>query len=336
MKDSVRFVPSPDPLYRAVPVDYYTEIPVLGIPVRFESNAPRIVEAAEEAFDPWRVLANAAELVSPLGVRVVIVVHPGSEGESAHAPLQYRKPDHQRVIIHTPGSVAIADPSRREAIAYVTPAFVRDRDHFRYSLLEALTLAVLTQLDRQPFHAAGLVRGETALLLWGPSGAGKSTLCYAALRSGLALLADDVVFLQLESRLRIWGMPGFVHLPLDAATCFPELAGCLPTLLANGKEKIVVHAAQAGALAPRPVVDHAGICVLERSGSKVNLETVEPAEIARTLGQSEEEGFDQFTDTIGPAIRGVAERGGWRLRLAGHPMAAVPLLAAMFDELEVR
>ncbi|MBI4519532.1 MAG: hypothetical protein HY701_01740 [Gemmatimonadetes bacterium] len=334
MSDAIPLTPSSDPLRRSVPLDCVTVIPVLGIPVRFESNAARIVEAAEDAFGSWRVLSRQKDHISAEGVRVVIIVQPGDEGEGPHAPFQYRMPDGQRVLIHTPGSVACSDPLRREAVAYVTSALVADREHFRYSMLEALTLALLSQLDRQPLHAAGLVRGSTALLVWGASGSGKSTLCYAALRAGLAVLADDVVYLQLEPRLRVWGMPGFLHLPPSAAAHFPELAGCTPSLLANGKEKLAVRAAEADAVAPLPVVEHTGICLLERSGAEPALESVAPAEIVRIIASAPESGFDVFADTIGPGLRQLAERGGWRLRVGDSPMGAVALLHTMFDQLD--
>lgn len=334
MADSIRFTPSSDPLYRDVPLEYSAVIPVLGIPVRFESNALRIIQAAEEAFGAWRVLERAHPMVSDHDVRVALIVHPGDEGDTPRAPLTYRMPDRERVIITSPGSVAIADPPRREAIAYVTPALVADRDHFRYAVLEALTLALLTRLDRQPLHTAALMRDESALLLWGASGAGKSTLCYAALRHGLALLADDIVFVQMEPRLRIWGMPGFLHLPLAASAHFPELAARAPAVLANGKEKIAVRAAEAGAVAALPFVERAGICLLERAGSRPAVARIEAAEIERTLTATVETGFDVFAGTIGPAIHQLAQHGGWRLRLGGDPAAAVTFLQGMLEELE--
>ena len=51
-------------------------------------------------------------------------------------------------------------------------------------------------------HAAGLCKGERALLLPGSSGSGKSTLTLALLRAGWGFISDDMVFLkQGDSRV---------------------------------------------------------------------------------------------------------------------------------------
>jgi hypothetical protein len=50
-------------------------------------------------------------------------------------------------------------------------------------------------------HAGGIVRNGAAVLLVGPSGAGKSTLVLRMLTSGFALLSDDEVWVEAESRL---------------------------------------------------------------------------------------------------------------------------------------
>mgnify|MGYP006294685151 CR=1 FL=1 len=335
----VDYEPVPDPLLRNAPLPVETVLPVLGIPVRFRSNAPAVVEVAETAFERWRALEETpalAELVEREGVEIVVVVHEGDEGGAEHAPVRYRVLEDKRVLYQTHGSVAFADPARRQARAFVTPALVADRDHFRYALLEGMTLSLLTPLDRQPFHAAALVRDGTALLLAGPSGTGKSTLAYAAVRDGLDLLAEDTVFLQSRPSLRIWGLPGFLHLPPDARERFPELTGEVPTMLANGKRKLSLDLRALDALPTRPVVDRAGVCLLRREGGRGDLEPVAADVLADHLIDGLEPGFDIFADTIREPVELLTAGGGWRLTLADHPERALPWIHQMLDEVERR
>lgn len=331
---TIEFDRGTDPLARDVPLRHETRIPVMGLPVRFATNAPAVLELVEETFGLWRALSSDKVEGGEDEVRVRLIVEQGEEGEEEHAPLSYRMPDGERVFLSTPGSFGVADPGRRETVIYATTELVEDRQHFRYGVLEALTLAVLSQLDRQPFHAAALVRDDAALLLTGPSGAGKSTLTYAGVRAGLRVLADDTVNLQLQPRLGIWGMPGYLHLPADAADRFPELAGSETRLLANRKEKLAVDLRAIDAVAPSPVVDRAGLCLLSRREDGPVLEELGQDEAVEELLRREEPGFDVFRDTIGAAIRELARGGAWRLHVGADPSAAVPYLHRMFDVLD--
>ncbi len=308
-------------------------IPVLGIPTRFESNSPAILRLAEEAFGAWKVLCDGQPLDGPPAL-VRIDVRPGDEGGATRVPVRWTSAGGGAWRLETPGSSGRADPAARASYGEVTEALVADREHFRYSVLEALTLSLLTQYDRQPLHAAALVRGRTALLLAGPSGVGKSTLTYAAVRAGFQVLAEDAVFLQIRPVPRVWGMPGYLHPDPAARDHFPELADCVPAVRANGKAKLALSLRELGAAAPWPVVERAGVCILERGTGAPSLVALSAAEVERALTAEMEEGFDQFEDTIGEGIRLLAEQGGWRLTLAGPPGAALPLLAQMFDALD--
>ena len=260
----------------------------------------------------------------------------GARDAREHVRVQYRAPDVERVYITAPGCMGVTDVRRREAISYVTPALVSDREHFRYTFISALTMGLLSPLDRQPLHAAALVRGETALLLAGPSGTGKSTLCYAGALNGLSVLSDDYVNLQRHPHLRVWGMPDHLHLPLDAREHFPALAQHRATLLYNGKEKIAIHLREMGAEAPLPVVERAGICVLTRTKAEPALALLSAEELQTRLLTSPEYGFDQYSDTIGESVHQLAKNGGWVLDLGSRPDATIPFLYEMFDEIDQR
>ncbi len=63
-----------------------------------------------------------------------------------------------------------------------------------------MTSAILRELGNfVQIHAAGLVRGEKALLLVGPSGSGKSSLALGLLNGGWKCLSDEVVLIDPKS-----------------------------------------------------------------------------------------------------------------------------------------
>jgi hypothetical protein len=349
-------VARPDALGRIASLECVTELPVLGIDTRFESNDPRLIRLVEQTFGVWRASAALA-VGGGESATLRFVVEPGEEGP-AHARLRYRVASGGRVILTTTGSVGVVDPARRESLAWVTSGLLEDAQHFRYGVLEALTIALLSRLDRQPVHAAAIAAHGVALLLAGPTGAGKSTLAYAAARAGLDVLAEDVVYVQLNPSLRVWGGSSFLHLPIEALQHFPELDAHTTVQLANGKEKLVVdlrHTAagesgraasgrlrsdaepqgpRTGRLADPPVVERAGVCLVRRvGGGEPSLTELDAATVARTLGQNLEGGFDLFADTLPLAHAAIAAGGGWQLDVAGPPAQHVPLLRHMLERL---
>ena len=307
---------------------------MLGIPTRFETNAREVLEVVEETFGAWRALDAAPEYVDSRPARVRIEMAPGDEGPHEHAPVKIFDPGDRVAVLTSPGSRGRAEARKRMAEARVSHAFVRDREHFRGWVVEGLTLALLTRLDRQPLHAAAVGRGGRALLLAGRGGVGKSTLAYAAHRAGLQVLSEDIVFVQRHPAPRVWALPRLAHLLPDAARFFPELAGAAPVLRANGKWKIPVSLLPADGSAPTlPVADRAGICLLARGEGGPVVERVPPGSVVDALTAQLEPGFDIFATTISARIRPLARRGAWRLTLPPHPSDAVPALEAMLDEL---
>lgn len=332
--EPIAFEIGQDPLYRDVPLQHRTSLPVLGIPVSYASNAPAVIQIAERAFGGWRVLEDAPDLVDETGMKVTIVVQPGDEGtDDDHALIYHRVVGGNRLLLGSPGSIACADPERREAVAFVTAPLVADRQHFRYAVLEALTLTLLCHHDRQPLHAAALARDDAGLVLAGPSGVGKSTLVYAAARAGLRVLAEDTVHLQASPHLRIWGLPGYVHLPPETRDRFAELRSVEPTMRANGKIKIAIDLRSLGALPPLPVVSRATVCILSRSGGPARLSPLDPETAERSLTGARETGFDLFHDTIRTPVRELVAGGAWSLELSDDPDEALPLLERLLEGL---
>lgn len=330
-RPAVDFIPSPDALLRDPRLVYSIELPVLGIATRFETNSRYVYDLVVEAFGSWRCLPYDAQVFPAGGLRLRIVVREGSEGGTGHAPVRYFIPDATREVMHSPGSVAISDPLRGESVAYVTTALASDRAHFRHTVLEGMTLALLSRFDRHPIHAAAIARGGRAVLLAAPTGTGKSTLAYTAYRAGLDVLADDHVWVQLTPALRVWGWPGRVLLVPEVASMFPEAAGLGITWDGNGKHKLACHL-DATASVGRHVADRAVVCILERRRADATLERLTPAPLVETLTRQLTSGFDLFPERHDAVIRALTARGGWRLTLSDDPREALPLLEAMLDD----
>lgn len=321
----------PDSLLRHVPLPHTLDLPVLGVPVRFEANSPDLVAAVHRSFGAWAALAERPELCSAARVRVRLYLHDGEEDTTDAPTVHYRLPDPDRLILFTRGSVGVADANQREAFAFVTPTLLAARHQFEYGVVEALTLVLVSAADRYPVHAAAVARGGPAVLLAGPSGVGKSTLAYAAHRTGLRVLGEDVAYVELGPGLRLWGVPGRLHLAPESAAHFPELAGTRPTPLANGKTKVVVSFDPA-ASEHLPATGTVGVCLLERGSGSAQLEPLPPADIAASLLADLDPGFDRDMDACRRIVHRLAERGGWRLRLSADPYEGLALLTRAFGD----
>lgn len=323
-----------DPLVSVpnVPLDHVAELPVLGIPVRFESNSADALALVVKAFGAWRSLTAFPELIAAPGARFRLIVRDGDEGRAEHAPVRYAFPDPDRFVLHTPGSFGVVDGARRDAVAYLTPALLADRAHARYVVIEGMTLTLVSARNRFPVHAAAIARGDAALLLAGAPGTGKSTLAYQAHRLGFRVLTDDAAYVQVEPQLRVWGTPGQVHLVAAARAHFAELAGRVPTLRANGDEKIVVDLPAGPATAP--VATRAGVCLLERGDGPARLARAGAEEVRSFLKDGLGVSRFRFGQELDRALERLVPAGGWRLRLSADPADAAPLLDLVLREVE--
>ena len=317
----VDFIPLTDPLLRAPRLEFAVELPVVGLMTRFETNSGYVRDVVEQAFGVWR---DAATTASTPMLRVRLIVQEGGEGTGSHAPVRHICPDPDRILIHSPGSVAIVDPERREAVAYVTTALAADRDHFRREFLEAVALALVTHFDRHPIHAAAIGR-DRAVLLAGPSGSGKSTLAYLAHVSGLGVLSEEIVWVEQQAGFRLWGMPRRVRLLPGALGYFPELRGQSSATDAQGK--IAVNLTGNGVA--RVSALKAVVCLLQRGPGPPHLERLPSGPIADALRREPAAGFDRFPERHEAAIATLAKDGGWRLTLSGDPREAVAALREM-------
>lgn len=305
---------------------------MLGIPVRFECNSAHALQIIDRAYGWWRPLAHRPELIAAHRARVRVICHGDTLPEGDAFPLVSRMPDHDRLLIHTPGSLALADASRAEAIVYATPALLEAGDRFVSGVLDAVVLLLVTHFDRAPVHAALLHHDRSALLLSAPAGTGKSTLAYAALRAGYHVSADDVAYVQLQPVFRIWGATRALRVPVAARRWFPELDQLAPVIGPDGEAKLSVPLAldHAG----RQVPERAVVCLVRR-GDGMELGRLAPADLAPALSAGEmEPGFDRFAGRMASVVEQLSRGGGYCLTLGPDPRDALPYIERMLAQLE--
>ena len=330
MKPAVDYTPTADPLLRHPHLGHSVMLTILGIEVRVETNSRYVCDLAGETLGAWAG-RREPEPASPSAtlVYVRIVVHGGNEYAARPAPVRYISTDDGRLIVHSPGSVAIVDESRRESLAYVTAALAGDRAHFRSAVLEAITFALLTCFDRHPIHAAAIARDDRAVLLAGPSGTGKSTLAYLAHAAGMTVLSDDRVFVQMEPKLRIWGTPATARLAPATLPQFPELREAGESAVPGNGGKIEVQLAPPNDWSGQPV-GRAVVCALVRGG-RAALDRMSPASLSTALLSQLAPGFDRFPQRVNRVVEALTAGGGWQLTLSSDARESLPFLRRMLE-----
>ena len=330
MNAGVDILPTADPLLRYPNLAYSRVQQVLGLDVRFESNSRYVIDLVEETFVGWGAQTTDGACSVP-ALRVTLVVHDGTEPSETGTSVRHISTGDGRLLIHSAGSVAVVDPARGEVLAYITTALAVEREQFRDAVLEAGTLALVATFDRHPLHAAAIERDGHAVLLAGASGTGKSTLAYLANQSGLNVLGDDHVWVQLEPRLRIWGGgPARVRLLPETVALFPALARTDAATPLDAKAKSVFLLDASPRTAER-ACDSATIGVIAR-GDTASLERIDPLELRKVLASQLAPGFDRFADRHATVVHALTAPGGWRLTLSADPFDALPLLERMLDD----
>jgi len=161
-------------------------------------------------------------------------------------------------------------------------------------------------------------------VLAGSSGAGKSALARAAAAAGLRVLTDDVVYVQLRPRLRLWALRRPIHLLAEDV----RDPGDAPLRLRRGRWK---HALPMPSAADDPPVERALVCLLERGEGPAALTPIGPEEAVASLLASLEPGFDRFRDTLTPALQALAAGGAWRLTLSKDPDEGLALVNGLLE-----
>jgi hypothetical protein len=282
----------------------------LGITLHATANNPQLIHAVADACRGWEAPTDPGAPMLSLSLEVGPV--PVARGAPVVRTIG------SRLSIH--GDVeACADAENGHAWCRVArPDAFRD-PNFREQVLDSLILWLVTRSGRTPLHASAFVADSTAVLLAGRSGSGKSCLALAAHSAGYPLLSDDTVYIEMQRRFRVWGIPRPVHVfPEDARE---HAAG--PIRLRNGKHKRAI----ALATAQKPVTADAAILLMLQRGDRVSLDPLDPSAALAALGPLEP-GFDLLAGDIAAALHCLLPRGAWRLTLGPDPREAIDLLTA--------
>jgi hypothetical protein len=283
---------------------------VLGIGVVFESNSRGTLKAALE------ILPKRSECEGGLLEAPVYIVLAADHGDCA-SPEEHRVCGKQLRIVS--GGIKIdADGERGRAnCAFCVDAIGTELFH---EAIRTAALFLVAQRGRTPVHASAIMIGDRALVLAGRSGSGKSTLAFAAHSTGLPVLAEDTVFVQLYPAFRIWGLCDHIHLFEKDAPVNMKAR----TRLRSGRLKYAVPVAHAQQSAHK-----AALCVLA-SGDHVRLAPLSPDVAARKLTKELEPGYDFHGDRMEEAVQAIAAGGCWQLTLSGDPNAAIAALIDAF------
>lgn len=321
---TIEYTPARERLGHTAPLDFAVTYPVLGVPIRFQSNSKTVIEHVTASFGQWSNLPGKW-VRDQLPCDLTIIVHPAHDADGKPHKFTYRI--HSNIFLASNSETLFyADNTRGQAMAFVPPEVVENSLHFRYNVIESLALYLASVEERVAIHGGAVLYQGTAIMLLGKSTVGKSTLCYAALRSGeFDLLAEDVLYVQCEPTPQLFGGMGRLHLLPDAPRHFPELADKPPEVQANGKIKIGVS------VPPERVQLHAipGIlCILNRQ-EETPTTTITPInreEMATYLNNPDESGYDLFNARLQRTAEMLATYPAYQLTVGTDFDAALALL----------
>lgn len=278
-----------------------------GVPTLVIAEDPQLLAAATATYAYWRSEAPFAD--PTLEVRLE-----AGSASSSGVCLDI-KVEGSRLELAAEGAAGTADAASGKAHALVATSLAKDAHAFG-EIMDMLLLFLLARSGRTPIHASAFVLGDRVVLLAGRSGSGKSTLALAAAQRGHKVLSDDMVFVEREPKLAVWGFPRPIHV-------FPEDAppGKHATRLRNGKRKAAVAIRATASKAKEPM-----LVILER-GIELSLSRIEAAAAVEALMMLEP-GFDLIPEESRAAADALASHGAWRLTLNEDPRAAIDFLAS--------
>jgi hypothetical protein len=280
----------------------------LGVPTVIIADDPALLATACAAYADW-----VADALAP-NAAIELRLDTGSAStEKVSAAIRV---EGSRLRLDGGGIAGEADARTGRAWCVVPPHLAGDPAALA-DVTDTLLLFLLARTGRTPVHAAGVMLGDTVLVLAGPSGSGKSTLALAAAGRGLPVLSDDTLYVQIVPGLRVWGFPRPIHVFAEDAP-----PGDHAVRLRGGKRKAIVPL-PVGARGPRSA-GRTKLIVLRR-GEHIHLAPLAPAEAVDALSDLDA-GFDLLAEQSAAAIGALAERGAWRLTLARDPGAAIDLL----------
>jgi hypothetical protein len=227
----------------------------LGVPTVILADHPGLLEAACAAYADWAVQ-------EPNEVPTIEIWLLSGTLEAARDGIHVEGP---LLALAGSGFEGGADARTGRGWCNVSAALSVDGAALTSDVIEPILLFLLARMGRPPLHAAGILLGDTAVLLAGPSGSGKSTLALAAAAQRLPVLSDDTVYLQLAPTLRVWSFAHPVHVFADEAP-----PGDHAIRIRAGKRKAAIEVKAARGLRH---ADQAALVLLTR-GSRLSLDPI--------------------------------------------------------------
>ena len=323
------------------------EMWVMDIRVRIACDDPSVLGVCAEALSAWRAVgpgqtsagmvqdAIALELRSRSGMEASVDDEGTGGSRIEHEPVI--EVDGPSLRLRGRGVSAVADVVSQRAVCIADDDLLRDSARVAAELLDPVLLFLLTRRGRVPIHAAGVLVGDTAVVLAGRSGVGKSTLSLAALEAGLPILSDDAVYVQLEPSSRVWGYPRPIRLDEGGRT----LAHLYERQRGSGAPPashvgMAVRKGKAKAALLPPVgsfalgAERGALCLLVR-GNEAAIRPIGTDEALSRMRSTIDPGFDHFLDELPAAVGALAEGGCWELAVSPHLDDVLAILRDTFD-----
>ena len=322
-----------DPFGEDAKARLHARVSVLGGDFTIRTSAPKLLELAIEAFGglPTQRLERRPPRFT---VRLVLNdrQRTWTRGTAPPPPVFSSGAGLLSATIDA-GNFAVMDPGMSRALISVSKAMLENPYYPRYELIELACLTLATRVQGlAPLHAACVGANGRGVLLIGGSGTGKSTLCLHALASGMQVLSEDSAFVA-PTRLRVTGLPSYLHLARDALGFLPR--GALrraiersPVIVRrSGVRKLEVDVRKLHAKIPRkPLRLVATVFLSRRAASRAQaLRTIDRDTCISRLRREQAYAVRTFPGWA-EFERRVATLPSYELRRTEHPDIAVPLL----------
>lgn len=300
---TINFIPATDELGRTAPMAFSAEFPFQGIPLKLKSNSSSVIDSAESLFGIWHVL-DPKLIIPDTKLLIKIIVHNTKKFDTPYAPLTYCL--YENHCFGFDGSnLFVTDDDMSIGIAFVTPEMAAVDDILKYIIMEGMASLLTMRHDRSALSAGAVVHNGRAVMLLGRSGAGKSTFCYACLKEGFQIIADDALTVSIKDGVRLWRKTHNIHLLPDVFNLFPELSNASHRIRPYGRHKIAIDVTTFGDGGVCLCADNPIVCILERNNDADSyLEPIGADAIINTVCKDPEPGFDRVPnlDKVAEAI----------------------------------